>query len=367
MRSLKKTSQFYNIQFFSNITDFLLIFFLLLVLQLLSTDIWCDFSFVEADLFNEVPEVSWDDLSNLTMYQVGDFYEIRVVDTNQLLAMIGYDVWQGNAEIYPVDPTIQSLDTSKRVGHYWSQFLMIAQDWLSDPALSSGEYLISFDMIKDSTKLIEYEGSWGFNDQDDFVTTIFETTAHHWVWVEGNYHYHRVVVSMDVLEDIPDARAVWTELMNDAGGTPTADHYHYLASKTKDDGIIIRDVLGWTNTHHLMEYRLDRGGWLANYSPIDSQIGTVARIVLDSSSSVESPHYVTPIWADFEVIDNVELHVFRSSPGITLPAGTQFYLDNLLITSPVLDNYDWIDPALARAKEFMALFEPSGSQGWEFY
>ena len=299
-------------------------------------------------------DVTWDDLSNLHMAAVGNHYQIRMVETDQLLTLIGPDVWQGNADIYPVDSTVGDGDSDKKVGHYWSQFLMIAQDWLTDAAESEGgEFLIDFQVIQQTGKLIEYEGTWGFKDQDDLVTTIFTTTAHHWVWVEGDYHFHRVAVRLNVLEDIPDARAVWTELMN-----APPDPYRRIAAKTKNNGIVERIITGDSNQHHLYEYILDPvDGWLAYADPLREQAGTAARVVLDSSSSLQSPHEVVPVWADYEAIDTIELHVFRSWPGITLPQGTEIYLDNLLITSPVLDNFDWIEPAITRAKEWITFFD----------
>jgi len=278
-----------------------------------------------------------------------DFYHINTLDTGQLLARIGYDVWQGNADIYPIDPTVTGTgDLSKRSGHYWSQFLMTAQDWLTDRVESEGEFLISFDVIQSTGKLIEYEGAWGFRN-------LFTTTAHHWVWVEGDYHFHRVAVAMDVINDITDCRAVWTEFLtlNDTGSA-----YALLSTKTKDNGIQTRDVTGTSNTHHLFEYDLDPdGGWLAFLTPLHNQAGSVARVFFGGSSTMESPHFTKPVWADMAAFDNLEFHVFRSFPGITVPAGTQFFLDNLLITSPILDNDNWIAPATAKAKEYMALFD----------
>lgn len=205
-----------------------------------------------------------------------DFRHITIPSTGQLLTRIAPSVWQGNADIYPVDPRITSSGDTRRAGHYWSQFLMAGTDpsngqyFLTDQVESEGETLQSFNVIQSSGKVIEYEGTWTFRN-------LFTTTAHHWVWVEGNDHYHRVQVSLDVLNPISDVKSVWTEFFNspDAWGTVTAS--------TRDDGLQTRSTLGTTNQHHLGQYELGRDDWLAFTNPQDGQAGSVARVLLSST------------------------------------------------------------------------------------
>ena len=90
-----------------------------------------------------------------------------------------------------------------------------------------------------------------------------------------------------------------------------------------------------------------------------AQAGSVARVLLDSSSSLQSAHEVNSVHANYTAhIENIEMYVFLSSPGITLTAGTQFMLDCLLITSADTDSTDWIEDAIIRGEEHMASFVP---------
>jgi hypothetical protein len=235
-------------------------------------------------------DVSLNYLTDLSMAPNGnDFYDITVPSTGQLLTHVGPSVWQGNADIYPIDPTRQTA----RDGHYWSQFLMIGTDpatnepFLTDQVESEGEKLQSFNVLRPSGKVIEYQGTWTFRN-------LFTTTATHWLWVEGNNEYHRVQVSMDVTSKINNVQAVWTELF----GNP--DVYHTITTKTRSNGIVsMTNTLG-TNQHFLSQYDLARNDWLAWTDPTGGQKGSIARVELSNSSSLNPNNFVTPIWADFQ-------------------------------------------------------------------
>ena len=296
------------------------------------------------------------DLNNLTSLEMAsfgsDFHHITVPSTGQLLTRIGQEVWQGNADIYHVDPTITTPGDSRRAGHYWSQFLMIGVDpadgqyFLTDRVESEGENLESFSMIQSSGKVIEYEGTWTFRD-------LFTTTAKHWVWVEGNDHYHRVQTSLEVLKPIDDVHAIWTEWFN------VADAYSTVTVQTRDDGLQTRSALGTTNQHFLGEYELGKDDWIAFTNPQIGQSGSVARVLLSSRSDIRSDDEVTPILADTTLFDNIELHVHRQFPnGPTLSPGTSFFMDNLVIMNPTTNNTDWVNPKVERAKEWIQLFGP---------
>lgn len=296
------------------------------------------------------------DLNNLTSLEMApfgsDFYHITVPSTGQLLTRIGQEVWQGNADVYHVDPTITTPADPRRAGHYWSQFLMIGDDpadgqyFLTDRVESEGENLQSFEMIQSSGKVIEYEGTWTFRD-------LFTTTARHWVWVEGHDHYHRVQVSLDVLKPIDNVRGIWSEWFN------VADAYGTVTAQTRDDGIQSQSALGTTNEHLLGEYELGRDDWLAFTDPRIGQSGSVARVLLSSTSDIRSDDEVTPILADTTNFDNIELQIHRQFPtGPTLNPGTSFFMDNLVIMNPTTDNTDWINPKVERAKEWIQLFGP---------
>jgi hypothetical protein len=303
-------------------------------------------------------QVDLNDLTSLSMAPFGgDFYHITVPSTGQLLTRIGPEVWQGNADIYQVDPTITSPGDPRRAGHYWSQFLMIGTDpdpepgqvadFLTDRVESEGETLQSFNVIQSSGKVIEYEGTWTFRN-------LFTTTAHHWVWVDGEDHYHRVQVSMDVLSTINNVKAIWTEWFN------VADAYGTVTAQTRDDGIQTLSALGTTNQHLLGEYELGRDDWLAMTDPQIGQDGSVARVLLSSTSDIRSGDEVTPIFADTTLFDNIELHIHRQFPtGVTLNAGTSFFMDNLVIMDPTQTGTSWINPKIERAKEWIDLIGPS--------
>ena len=68
---------------------------------------------------------------------------------------------------------------------------------------------------------------------------------------------------------------------------------------------------------------------------------------------------MTPIWADFSQFDNIELHIQRSTTGVDLAAGTSFFMDNLLITNPTVNNTNWVESKISRAKEWIGLIGPA--------
>jgi hypothetical protein len=302
---------------------------------------------------NVMGQVDLNDLTSLEMAAFDSaFHHITIPSTGQLLTRIGQEVWQGNANVYHIDPTITSPNDPRRAGHYWSQFLMIGNDpadgqyFLTDRVESEGETLQSFEMIHSSGKVIEYQGTWTFRN-------LFTTTARHWVWVEGDDHYHRVQVSLDVLSPINDVRGIWTEWFNvaDAWGTVTV--------QTRDDGIQSQSALGTTNQHHLGQYEMGRDDWLAFTDPQIGQQGSVARVLLSSTSDIRTDDEVTPVLADTTLFDNIELHIHRQVPtGVTLNPGTSFFMDNLVIMNPTTNNTDWINPKIERAKEWIDLFGP---------
>ena len=304
-------------------------------------------------------QVNLNNLTDLTMAPFGaDFQHITVDSTGQLLTRIGPSVWQGNADFYPIDPTVTSpSDNMKRAGHYWSQFLMIGTDpspepgqvanFLTDAVQSEGQTLESFNVLQSSGKVIEYEGTWTFRD-------LFTTAAHHWKWVEGQDHYHRVRVSLDVLNPINNVRAIWTELLNfpDGYGTVTVD--------TRDDGLQTQSSLGTTGQHHFGQFELGRDDWIAFTDPQDGQAGSVARALLSSQSDIRTDDEVTPIWADIAAFDNIELHVHRQiAGGVNMTPGTSFFMDNLMITNPTLNNTNWVDSKIARGKKWIDLIGPT--------
>lgn len=308
---------------------------------------------VVAALHTPAPaQVALSDLTDLQMVSYGtDFKHIRIPSTAQLLTRIAPSVWQGNADIYPVDPRITSPGDVRRAGHYWSQFLMSGIDpdtgeyFLTDRVESEGETLQAFNILQSTGKVIEYEGTWSFRD-------LFTTTAHHWVWVEGNDHYHRVQVSLDVLSPVDSAYAIWTELFN------STDAYGTVTASTRDDGIQTRSTLGTTNRHYLAEYELGRDNWIAFTNPQDGQAGSVARVLLSSQSDIRTDDEVNPVWADYSAFDNIELHLHHQTAGFDLQPGTHFFMDNLLITNPALDNTDWVDAKVDRGKEWIELIGP---------
>jgi hypothetical protein len=298
-------------------------------------------------------QVALNNLTSLEMASFGsDFYHITVPSTGQLLTRIGPEIWQGNADVYHVDPSITTPGDVRRAGHYWSQFLMIGNDpadgqyFLTDRVESEGEHLESFNVLQGSGKVIEYEGTWTFRD-------LFTTTAKHWVWVEGNDEYHRVQTTLEVLKPIDDVNAIWTEWFN------VTDAYSTVTVQTRDDGVQTRSALGTTNQHFLGEYALGKDDWIALTDPQIGQKGSVARVLLSSSSDLRSDDEVTPIFADTTLFDNIELHAYRQFPnGQTLVPGTSFFMDNLVIMDPTTNNTDWVNPQIERAKQWIQLLGP---------
>lgn len=264
--------------------------------------------------------------------------------------------WQGNPDIYPMDPAVTSPGDIRRAGHYyWSQFLMIGtdrspepgqvSDFLTDQVESEGMSLESFDVVQASGKFVEYVETWSFRD-------LFTTTAHHWIWVEGQDHYHRVRVNLKVTSPIDNVRAIWTELLN------FPDAYSTVAVNTKDQGLQTGSTLGSSNQHHFGQFALGRDEWLAFTDPQDGQSGSVTRVLLSSHSDIRANDEVTPLWADFDAFDNIELHVHREFPGVTMAPGPSSFMDNLLITNPAVSSTDWIAPEIERAKQWIDVIGP---------
>jgi len=125
--------------------SYFFLFILILVVYVKIESVKCE---MEPAIFRE--------LTDLSMFQDNDLWRIRVDDTDRDLVITGPDVWQGNSDIFHTEGSV-------RVGHLWSQFLMLREGyWLTDRAESEGEYLIDFNVIQDRGKIIWYNGSWGF-------------------------------------------------------------------------------------------------------------------------------------------------------------------------------------------------------------
>lgn len=272
-----------------------------------------------------------DSLEELSIIQDGDFWVIYLKEPHQELVRLAPEVWQGNANIFHTEGFI-------RVGHFWSQFLMLSPGkWLTDRVESEGEHLTYFNVLINEGKIIWYIGTWGFRD-------YFNTTAEHFVWVHQNYTFHLVNVDMIVLNDIQDVGAVWVELMNDR------DVYSQVVSKTHD-GIIQRNIVGSSGEHFLDEYTLDEECWISLQDPLKGQLGSPALIMLDSS------HFVRPRWYDGIGIDNIELHLLNPRQTRTLHKGDKFRLQYLLVTGPVSIGHEWIDPTIEEARPVIELIK----------
>ncbi len=239
------------------------------------------------------------------------------------------DDWQGNANVYPCGGTV-------RVGHLWSQFLMLSPDkWLTDRVESEGQRLLSFEVVAEAGKVIHYRGEWAFRD-------LFTSDAEHHIWVSGETVFHHVKANLTVLKEITSVGAVWVELMNDA------DAYTSIAAKTTG-GIVERSAEGATDEHYLDEYELSRHGWIATYGPTLGQRGSAALVVLDASDSVRPRSYDSNV-------DNIELHMLDPRQQRTLPAGYSFHMEYLVLVSPEADTWGWVDKAIEDASTVLGVF-----------
>ncbi|MCS7125846.1 MAG: hypothetical protein NZ929_02925, partial [Aigarchaeota archaeon] len=190
-------------------------------------------------------------------------YEVRLESTDTMLIYLEPDMWQGNSDVYPVTG-------GQRVGHHWSQFLMLSPGrWLTDRVESEGQFLIDFKIFKERGWMIIYAGRWGFRD-------YFITDAIHYIWIEDGILYRYVKTNLTVLKDIPDpVGAIWVELMNDP------DYYMTAITNTRE-GLIVYNMSGVTG-HALKEYVLNRYGWIALINPRLAE-GSPALILVKSSS-----------------------------------------------------------------------------------
>lgn len=256
------------------------------------------------------------------------FWVIALAESGHRLIETVPDDWQGNANIYPIHGTV-------RVGHLWSQFLMLSPGkWLTDRVESEGQHLLSFEILEGEGKLICYKGEWAFRD-------LFASGAEHYVWVKGETVFHYVKAQLTVLKDISDVGAVWVELMNDA------DVYSNIATKT-EGGVIERAATGTTNQHYLDNYTLGRYGWVAIYGPMRGQKGSAALVAIEASDPVHPRSF------DGHV-DNIELHMLDPRKTTTLPTGRTFYLDYLLLVSTKSNTWDWVDKAIEEAQPIIDL------------
>jgi hypothetical protein len=308
------------------------------------------------DIHNANAQVQLADLADLEMSSSGaDYRKITIPGTGQLLSHISPSLHQGNADVYPVDPRVTIPGDLRRVGIYWSQFLMGGSDprdgeyFLTDWVESEGQRVQEFEVLQANGKYIEYQGTWTFRD-------LFKSTSHHWIWGDGDNMYQRVQTSLEILNPIKNVGAIWTEFFN------TPDAFETVAVQTRDDGLQTRTITGTTNSHHLIEYQVGRDDWIAFLNPRNDQAASVARVLLSSESDVRADDEVTPVWADFPLFDNIELHVQRSnlavSNGDDMAPGTSFFMDNLLITSPNTSSTTWIDSAVERGKVWIELIGP---------
>lgn len=251
------------------------------------------------------------------------FWVVALAGNRHRLLEIVPDAWQGNANLYPYDGTV-------RVGHLWSQFLMLSPgQWLTDRVESEGQRLLSFEVVERQGRIIQYRGEWAFRD-------LFTSAAEHHIWVRGKTVFHYVQTDLTVLKEIPNVGAVWVELMNDA------DTYGTIAVKTQTQ-IIERKATGTTDQHYLDENTLDEAGWITIYGPRGGQQGSAALVVMNASDPVHPRSY------DGHV-DNIELHMLDPRQVRTLPAGQSFHLDYLVLVSSQADTWDWIDEAIEEAR-----------------
>ncbi|MCX8193703.1 MAG: hypothetical protein N3G77_07845 [Nitrososphaeria archaeon] len=148
-------------------------------------------------------------------------YEVRLESTDTMLIYLEPDMWQGNSDVYPVTG-------GQRVGHHWSQFLMLSPGrWLTDRVESEGQFLIDFKIFKERGWMIIYAGRWGFRD-------YFITDAIHYIWIEDGILYRYVKTNLTVLKDIPDpVGAIWVELMNEP------DYYMTAITNTREGLIAV--------------------------------------------------------------------------------------------------------------------------------
>ncbi len=261
-------------------------------------------------------------------------YELRLMPEGKMLAYIVPDKWQGNSNVY-------SVFGEKRVGHHWSQFLMLSPGkWLTDRVESEGEFLVSFKVLKPKGNIVSYIGTWGFRD-------YFITTAVHYFWVKNNVLYRYVKTNLTVINDIPDpVGAIWIELMNNP------DYYRIAIAKTRE-GMISYNMTGVTG-HALKEYTLDPYDWIALIDPVFNEVkGSPALVLINASSKVHPAVYNGPN------VDNIELHLLGANEERMLKKGDHFELSYLLIVGPETSSYIWIDKAITKAKPVIEAIDNS--------
>lgn len=279
----------------------------------------------KTDSFMNNRSVESATLADLIISRLGSAYEVRLAASGGRLVFVEPDAWQGNSDVFPVAG-------GARVGHHWSQFLMLSPGkWLTDRVESEGQRLVSFKVLQESGKVVSYFGTWKFRD-------YFTVSALHYFWVNGDILYRYVTANLTVTGDIPDpVGAIWVELMNDP-------NYYGVAVTKTTEGIVTKDMHGATG-HALKEYTLDDYGWIMLYEPLASNVQGSPALV-----KVKATHAVHPTVCDCSNVDNIELHLMGKDETRNLAKGEFFELSYLLIVSTETQSYDWIDPAVDRAK-----------------
>jgi len=268
-------------------------------------------------------------LEEIRMYPVDNAWVVSE-SSNQLIFTIPDD-WQGNAEIY-------HLDDENRVGHLWSQFLMLSHgNWLTDRVESEGQNLENFQVNIANGKILNWEGIWSFRD-------YFDSSANHYYWVQQDHTFHFVRTSLDIKTEIPDVGGVWVELMN------TKDPYSKLITETSS-GRIEKTITGTTENHYLDQQTLGPEDWITLRNALHAQKSVPTMVMINSSQTAR------PRWYDGGGIDNIEIHLLNPEKPRDLDPDEQFWLEYLLITSPSDENVDEIDSLILLAKPILDIIK----------
>src|SRR5262249_44775827 len=141
--------------------------------------------------------------------------------------------------------------------------------------------------------------------------------------------------------------SAWVELMTQQ------NTYSRIAARLKNGSVVTLNLQDAgldpkADRHYLDGYELADGGWITIYGARKGQDSCAALVPLSHSHGAIHPRIY------YSHVDNIEIHVLDARKYNSLPKGSTFSLEYLLIVGPDRSDWKWIDTAVQNARTFMS-------------